>query len=187
MKLLMLISGGIDSSVAAYMISENFDTDFIFFNTSGKGALDKVAACIRQINFKRGIKKKAKLYVVPYEMPKSSPSLACIVSKRMMYRISERIGNDCRALATGESLGHVANIFCLDEAAERVVLRPLLGFDKAEIMKIAEEIGMHEISKQRKGAAPNACRIEEVWEAEKSIDMEKIASNAAKNMLTVSV
>jgi thiamine biosynthesis protein ThiI len=77
----------------------------------------------------------------------------CILCKRMMYRVAEAVAKEvgAKGIVTGESLGQVAsqtleNLFVLDNIASMPVYRPLIGFDKVEVEKIAREIGTFELS-----------------------------------------
>ncbi len=84
-----------------------------------------------------------------------------VLSKRLMYKIAERIAKKerCSFLITGENLAQVSsqtldNLVVINKAVKIPVLRPLLGFDKNDIIKVAEEIGTFEISK-----GPEVCDL----------------------------
>jgi thiamine biosynthesis protein ThiI len=134
-----------------------------------------------------------KLYIVKYgknleEITKGAPRrLTCILCKRLMYRVAERIADEVGAegLVTGEAIGEQAsqtlrNLRILDEAAERYpVHRPLLSFDKAETERLARKIGTYEVSaKSAKGceAVPykpaTKAKLEEVLKAEDGLKIE---------------
>jgi thiamine biosynthesis protein ThiI len=76
-----------------------------------------------------------------------------IIMRRFMMRISERVAKElsCQALVTGESIGQVASqtmngLVCTDESIDMLALRPLIGFDKIEIIEYAEKIGTYQTS-----------------------------------------
>ena len=109
------------------------------------------------------------MYVVPFgdrqrEISLVVPqSLRVIMYRRVMFAVAERIAQveGAKALVTGESLGQVAsqtldNIAVVNEMVSMPVLRPLIGSDKQEIMRRAEQIGTHEISSQD---APDCCTL----------------------------
>ena len=173
-KVLILISGGIDSPVAACkLIKAGYDISLIHFynqtNTSQgvKEKIEKLAEVLKahevdlhQHSFgKAKTQKKIKLYIIPFqdvqmEIIKQVPAkYRMLVYRRFMYRIAEQIAkkNKIKFLATGDSLAQVAsqtldNMRAISMATKLEILRPLLGFDKQEIMTIAKEIGTYEIS-----------------------------------------
>jgi thiamine biosynthesis protein ThiI len=84
---------------------------------------------------------------------KKLESYTCILCKRRMYKIAERIAKDegAKGIVTGESLGQVAsqtldNLMVLDEACNLPIYRPLIGFDKIEVEELAKKIGTYEAS-----------------------------------------
>jgi thiamine biosynthesis protein ThiI len=179
-KLLCLISGGIDSPVAAYLMSKKHDVDYVFFYNDymDKKEIETVKKCIKKIN-------NSKLHLIDNTdilkeiVEKTESNLRCILCKRFMMRMAESIdGYD--ALVTGDSLSQVAsqtldNLILEDSAIEKPILRPLIGFDKSDIMKIADEIGTLKISEKHKGCslAPKKPRtkgrLSEIEEEEKKI------------------
>ncbi len=159
-KVLVLISGGIDSPVAACkLIKAGYEISLVHFynqtNTSQgvKEKIEKLAEILR------AYQKKIKLYIVPFqelqmEIIKQVPAkYRMLVYRRFMYRIAEQIAkkNKIKFLATGDSLAQVAsqtldNMRSIGIATKMEILRPLLGFDKQEIMTIAKQIGTYETS-----------------------------------------
>lgn len=148
------------------------------------------------------------MYVVPHGenlqvfIQKAPQKLTCILCKRMMYRIAERIAEieNTEGVVTGEAIGEQAsqtltNLRVLDEAAKSYPIhRPLLGFDKTETEAIARKIGTFEISTRKaKGctAAPDQpstrARLELVKEAEAKLDIEGMVEESMKaaKVLTV--
>lgn len=159
-RVLCLMSGGIDSPVAAFqMIRRGCRADFVFFENSefmGRAAGFKVrrlAAILDRYQLHH------KLRIVPFGEIQSSIRDCCeerhrvIIYRRFMYRISERLMGDyrCLGLVTGESLGQVAsqtleNLAATQAVVRACVYRPLIGMDKLDIMKLARRLGTYETS-----------------------------------------
>ncbi|MFQ6106339.1 MAG: tRNA sulfurtransferase [Thermoplasmata archaeon] len=161
MKLLSLISGGIDSPVAAYLMLRRGDTCLaLHFDNrpfTDEGQLEKAKDLVRRLE--KLANKDIPLYVIPHGTAQiqfarhAIRKFGCVFCRRMMLRVGERIAlsEGCEALVTGESLGQVAsqtlsNIAVEEDAVDIPVLRPLIGFDKVEIERIAREIGTYEVS-----------------------------------------
>jgi len=159
-KVICLLSGGIDSPVAAYrMMKRGARLIFIHFHShpflsraSQEKARD-LARLLTQYQY------HSRLYLVPFgelqrEVVLSAPiSLRVILYRRLMIRIADAVAghNQAQALVTGESLGQVAsqtleNISVIQEATCLPVLRPLIGMDKEEIIQQAKQIGTYETS-----------------------------------------
>jgi len=202
-KALSLISGGIDSPVASYlMLKKGYTLDFIFFYNKPYASVKEreiVIACVKQLKEEFGWKKKSKLYIIQHgdtlkAVIKNCPrNLQCILCRRMMFRIAEKIAkrNRCSALVTGENLAQVAsqtlhNLVVVSSAVKIEILRPLLCYDKTETTKIAEKIGTYQFSKFHKccGMLPlsprTKGRVEEALRAEKNLDINKLVKNAMK-------
>jgi len=158
--LICLLSGGIDSPVAANMMQKrgapiiyvNFDS----YPSTPKENQEKVKDLVKVLN---QYQFESKLYIVPFldiqkEILKVVPvDYRVIFYRRMMYRIAEKIAQkeNVLGLVTGESLGQVAsqtveNIRAVDEVVNLPVMRPLIGLNKDEITIIAREIKTYEIS-----------------------------------------
>jgi len=159
-KILTMISGGIDSPVACYLLMKRGITvQAIHFAsppyTSGL-VIEKIKDLCRVLNH---YQPEIKLYIVPFTKLQEAiykncdESYAITIMRRMMYRISEGIArrHRCLALANGESIGQVASqtlnsIQVINEVVKFPVIRPLAVFDKSEIIKLARNIGTFEIS-----------------------------------------
>ena len=159
-RALNMLSGGIDSPVAAYrMARRGLALDHIHFAsppyTSERAKL-KVKALAQRTAVYTG---SCNLFVVPYTKPQeyirdNAPAmLFTVLMRRSMMRIANQIARrqGCEALITGESLAQVASqtvqaIRCTDAAQELPVLRPLIGMDKTEIIETARRIGTFETS-----------------------------------------
>jgi len=204
-KLVCLLSGGIDSPVACWLVMKRgapitpiyFDNYPFTDETTLKRAV-KVAEKLAEW----AIGYPMKLYIVPHgpnliEIREKCPErLTCILCKRMMYRMAEEIARKEKAegIVTGESIGEQAsqtlwNLKVLDEAAKQYpVYRPLIGFDKVETERIAKKIGTYEISIQKaKGceAVPKRpatrASLKNVIKAEKALDIESMVRSSIKN------
>ena len=159
-RVCVLLSGGIDSPVAAYrMLQRGCRAWFVHFHgapfltkASAEKASD-LAEILTEYQY------DSKLYFVPFgEIQRqvvlsAPPPLRVILYRRLMIRIAEAIGgrHQAQALVTGESLAQVAsqtlsNIGVIQEAATLPIFRPLIGMDKNEISAQAERIGTYEIS-----------------------------------------
>lgn len=159
-KAVILMSGGIDSPVAAYMMAKRgvrlTAVHFASPPYTSERAEDKVFALIKKLE---GYCGRVNMITVPFTGIQEAIKRSCpeefftIIMRRMMMRISERIAKreDCMALVTGESLGQVASqtmsaIACTDMVCSMPVFRPLIGMDKDEIIKISRKIDTFETS-----------------------------------------
>lgn len=159
---MLLLSGGIDSPVAGYMMAKRgLKVSAVHFAsppyTSERAQLKVETLCTKIAPWLG----RTRLYIVPFtaiqeRMRERCPEdLFTVVMRRYMMRIAERIAkkNDCGALVTGESVGQVASqtlgaLACTDVASLLPVLRPVIGMDKEEIIAIARKIDTFETSIQ---------------------------------------
>jgi len=206
---LVLLSGGIDSPVAAWqMMKRGMKTSFIHFYSylnHEKEALEKVKKIASILN---GYQNKSILYLVPFkEIQKSileqETKDCCLICKRTMLKIALEIAQKqhINALITGDSLGQVAsqtieNMGVIDQAANVSVLRPLIGFDKEETIKKAKEIGTYDISVIPTGFycqmfLPKHPRtkgnLKQVEKTEQGLINENMISAAIRNSETVKI
>ena len=157
-RALCLISGGLDSPVAAWqMMKRGLKIVFIHFYAyvgDENKALEKIEKIASTLNQYQA---KSRLYLIPFkriqERILKDNRYCCLCCKRLMFKIAEKIAQEenCQALVTGDNLGQVAsqtieNISVIGKAVNLPVLRPLIGFDKQEIIEIAEEIGTYDLS-----------------------------------------
>ncbi len=161
-KAVCLISGGIDSAVAMYLMLER-GVEVVALHMDNRPFTDdeqveKVWALVSHILRMHSI--KPELLIVPHGSifqaeiaRRCARGLQCVLCKRMMYRVASAVAKECgaQAIITGESLGQVAsqtlqNLAVEEEVAEIPVVRPLIGLDKMEIIDMAKEIGTYEIS-----------------------------------------
>ncbi len=159
-KAAILISGGIDSPVAAYMMAKRgIRLTAVHFASppyTSRRAEEKVVRLLQKVSRYAG---PMTMYTVPFTKIQEKIKNDCpeelftIIMRRLMMEMSEKIAlkNDCSALITGESLGQVASqtigaLGCTDEATDMVVFRPLIGMDKQEIIDISYKIDTYETS-----------------------------------------
>lgn len=159
-KAAILISGGIDSPVAGYMMAkrglELCGVHFASPPYTSERAKQKVIALMEKMAEYCG---RMKLFVVPFTeiqeqiRDKCPEELFTIIMRRFMMRIADQVARkqDCGALITGESVGQVASqtvkaIACTDIVTDLPVFRPVIGMDKREIIAIANEIDTFETS-----------------------------------------
>lgn len=209
-RAMVLLSGGLDSPVAAYYgLKRGLNVKFVHFHSipyTSKASLDKVSQLAQALKEYKAV---GKIFSVPFANAQKEIMLNCpeslriILYRRTMLRIARAIAkkNKAQALITGDSLGQVAsqtleNLSVVGQASEMLLLRPLIGLDKEEIMQKAREIGTYEISilphddcctrlMPKKPALRS--NLEEVLAAEKNLDIEKIISEAIKNTEIISV
>ena len=161
-KVVTLLSSGFDSPVATWMVGRRGAVCVpVHFSGRPMTADTSEYLCQDIINAMAPSGMVGRLYVVPFgqkqrEISLCVPqSLRIITYRRVMFAVAERIARmeGAKALVTGESLGQVAsqtleNISVVNEMVSMPVLRPLIGSDKQEIMRRAEEIGTYDISAQ---------------------------------------
>ena len=159
-KAAILISGGLDSPVAAWMMAKRgVELTAIHFASppyTSERAHEKVVALLKKVGEYAG---RMDMITVPFteiqeQIRDNCPEeLATVIMRRFMMRAAERSAREreCSALITGESLGQVASqtiqaIACTDAAANMPVFRPLIGSDKSEIVTLAHRIDTYDIS-----------------------------------------
>ena len=204
-KAICLLSSGIDSPVATWRIARRGAT-CIGVHFSGRpetsATSEYLVQDIAEVLERTGC--FARLYIVPigtYQREISAlapPELRVILYRRLMFRIAARIANreGAKALVTGESLGQVAsqtmdNMLVVNQSVSIPIYRPLVGFDKIEIINEAQKLGTFEISSQD---APDCCtlfmprnpethaKLPKVLAAEESLPMDDWAQEALDNV-----
>lgn len=203
-KVALLVSGGIDSPVAGWMMAkrglELIGIHFAAPPYTSQRAEEKVKMLVKKVSAYSG---RVKLFVVPFtefqeQIKDNCPEeLFTLIMRRAMMRIAEKIAirEDCPALVTGESVGQVASqtlyaLGCTDNAVNIPVFRPCIGMDKDEIITIARKIDTFETSilpyedcctvftPRHPRTRPQLKYIEL---AEKELDYEKLIDEAVEN------
>ena len=159
-KAMLLLSGGIDSPVAGYMVAKRgVQIEATYFHAppyTSERAKEKVIDLARIVTQYSG---PINLHVVNftdiqlYIYEKCPHDELTIIMRRYMMKIAEHFAkeSDCLGLVTGESIGQVASqtmhsLLVTNAVCELPVIRPLIGFDKQEIIDISEKIGTYETS-----------------------------------------
>ncbi|WP_407431750.1 tRNA uracil 4-sulfurtransferase ThiI [Methanobrevibacter sp.] len=162
-KVVCLVSSGIDSPVAAYlMMKRGCEVIALYCDNdpfTSQMALENYNKLVDQLqNYAAGVPIKKRIVKYGDYLQKAKDDapekMTCVLCKSGMYKIAEKLANKMGALAIvdGSSVGQVAsqtlnNILATRYGVDMPILSPLIGLDKAEITKIAEEIGTFEISK----------------------------------------
>jgi thiamine biosynthesis protein ThiI len=159
-KVMCLISGGIDSPVAAArVIRRGCRAHFVHFHSHpilSRASQDKARTLVAKLTEHQ---LRSRLYLVPFGPVQQKvviavpPPLRVVIYRRLMMRIAEKLAwkTNAHALVTGDSIGQVAsqtiaNLAVVDAVATMPVLRPLIGFDKEEITAEAQRLGTYETS-----------------------------------------
>jgi thiamine biosynthesis protein ThiI len=159
-RALVLLSGGLDSPVAAYrMMKRGLRCDFVHFSGrpfTGPESVYKAYALAGRLDRFQG---DSRLFVVSFGTAQrrlataGAGRLQVLSQRRLMVKVASALGRreGAEALVTGDSLGQVAsqtlpNLAVVEEAAELPLLRPLIDRDKQEIVEIAKQLGTYEIS-----------------------------------------
>ena len=210
-KVATLLSGGIDSPVATYLASKRgLEIEAVHFHSfpfTSEKSMQKVEQLAKIVSLYTGSIKIHMVNLLPVQKEiaeKCPEELMTILSRRFMMRIAERIANQtgCGALVTGESIGQVASqtieglTATNDVVRTMPVIRPLISFDKEDIIKIARNIETFETSiipeedcctvflPKRPATKP---KLEKIYKAEEALDIEKLVSEAIENSTVVDV
>ncbi len=166
---LSLMSGGFDSGVASYqMIRKGARTHFLFFNLGGAAHEIGVKQASHYLWSQYSSTHKVKFITVDFEpvvaeiLENIEDSQMGVVLKRMMMRAGSKVAEklNIAALVTGESIGQVssqtlANLSVIDRVTDTLILRPLIQYDKQDIIDIARAIGTSEMAE----AMPEYCGV----------------------------
>lgn len=205
MKFVSLLSSGIDSPVATYLISKKVD-EMILVHADGRPFTDD-----REIeNFKKLVRhlKQAmscnvKTYIVPHGealgvfKQNCNIRFTCVFCKRILLYYAKKIAEreNADAIVMGDSLGQVAsqtlqNICTIQQAIDIPVLRPLIGLDKEDVIKISKEIGAYDLSIAPSDgctAVPEKpatmAKIEQILDEEAKININELVKNAIENVI----
>ena len=202
-KAMLLLSGGIDSPVAGYMIAKRgVKIEAVYFHAppyTSERAKKKVVDLAKKVAVYSG---ELRLHVINFTEIQMAIYEKCphdeltIIMRRYMMKIAEKLAvhQKCSALITGESVGQVASqtiyaLGCTDQATALPVFRPCIGMDKDEIIKISREIDTFETSilpyedcctvftPKHPKTRP---QIEDILKAEEALDSEALIERAVK-------
>ena len=205
-----LLSGGIDSPVSSYMIAKRgVQLELLHFASppyTSQQAREKVLQLARELTVWCG---RLTVHIVPFTEIQEEIRRKCpedhftLIMRRFMMRLADRLAHElcCKALVTGESLGQVASqtiqALCVsDDVATMPVLRPLIGMDKEEIVRIARHIGTFDTSilpyedcctvftPRHPKTKPH---VEEVREMEQALDVAGLVRRAMENRYIVKI
>ncbi len=200
-KVVTMLSGGIDSPVAAFLMQkrgcEVFPVYFHGFPFTSDMVKQKILKLTEKLT---AFQPEIKLSIVNFtpvlkELRKKSPDkLIIILMRRFMVRVAEKLAEKykCKAVVTGDNLGQVAsqtldNLQCITDASTNLILRPLLGYDKQEIITLARRIDTYDISIE---PYEDCCslfvpkfpeiygKLDEVREAEQVFDIEELVNKS---------
>lgn len=208
MKLVSLVSNGIDSPVATYLLSKKTNEIIIIHvdNTPfQKADLEGFTKIVKKLD--KQISSKTKVYTVPNGenidifKQKCEQRYTCIFCKRMMLRLGEKIAlkETASAIIMGDSLGQVAsqtlqNLKVIDQATRTPVLRPLIGWDKTEIIDLSKKIGTYSLSTSSASkckAVPvkpaTKAKLKDILNEERKINVEFLVEQSLKKskLLTI--
>ena len=196
-----LLSGGIDSPVSSYMIAKRgVQLELLHFASppyTSEQAREKVLQLAQELTVWCG---RLTVHVVPFTEIQEEIRRKCpedhftLIMRRFMMRLGDRLAHElaCKAIVTGESLGQVASqtiqaLVVSDDVATLPVLRPLIGMDKEEIVRIARHVGTFDTSilpyedcctvftPRHPKTKPN---LEEVREYEAALDIDALCDRA---------
>lgn len=209
-KAMMMMSGGIDSPVAAYlMMKRGVLCELIHFAAppyTSEAVLDKIQDLAKKLN---RYQETIRIHVVPFTdlqvaiYEHVDESYAITLMRRMMYRIADRLAKrrKCLAIANGESIGQVASqtlasMFVINHVTTTPVIRPLATMDKTDIISIARKIDTFDISIRpyedcctifEPKNPKTAPKLEDVEELEKTFDFEPYIEQCVRNVEVIIV
>ena len=196
-----LLSGGIDSPVSSYMVAKRgVQLEMIHFASppyTSELAREKVLKLAQELTPWCG---RLAVFIIPFTEIQEEIRRKCpedhftLIMRRFMMRLGDRLAHElaCKAIVTGESLGQVASqtiqaLVVSDDVATLPVLRPLIGMDKEEIVRIARHVGTFDTSilpyedcctvftPRHPKTKPN---LEEVREYEAALDIDALCDKA---------
>lgn len=206
-RVLHLFSGGIDSPVAAWLLMKRGTlVDYVHFyavHDANEARQSKVGELIK---FLTHFSYKSRAFYIPFHIfhlvaaSQLDPRFETVIFRRFMVRIAERLAKTYgyQAISTGESLAQVAsqtmqNMISIAHGIQFQILRPLLTYDKEEIINLAKRIGTYEISLKE---CKDACSLisphpktnvtpEEILDAEQRINIDKLIDRTLNETIVI--
>lgn len=204
-RILMMLSGGIDSPVATYLLMKRgVEVSCVHFSSppyTNQGVIIKLKDILEKLNL---YQEKINLYIVPFtkiqeKIYEISPEgYPITIMRRVMYRLASKLANKLHivALASGESIGQVASqtlesLRAINEVTNLPIIRPLSTYDKIQIIDISKKIETYDISIR---PYEDCCTIftnknpktkphlEECREIEEKFDFEPLLDEAIENI-----
>ena len=202
---MLMLSGGIDSPVAGYLMAKRgVELSCVYYHShpyTSERAKDKVKELAKILS---QYTERINLYIVPFTdiqmeiIDKCREDELTIIMRRFMMRVACRLADkyNIDSVCTGESIGQVASqtmdgLIVSNDCADRPAFRPLIATDKTDIMEIAREIGTYETSILPyedcctifvpKHPKTNP-KLEPIRKQEEKLDVEQLVENAINNM-----
>lgn len=209
-KIMHMLSGGIDSPVAAYLLMKRgISIECIHYSSppyTNIGVIDKLKDLLHKLNKYQA---SIRLNIVPFTRLQEEiyahcdESYAITIMRRMMYRLASEVAKrrNCKAISNGESVGQVASqtlesMYTINEVTNMPVIRPVVCLDKEEIINIARRIDTFEISIR---PYEDCCTIfapknpktrpslEKSKELENTFDFESLIKDALNNIEVIHI
>ena len=203
-KFISLLSGGLDSPIASLlMIEKGFRPIFISFLTSDDIDQSMRQKVLKLIEFLKKItKEKIKIYLINHDPNLNlfkqvcERKLTCILCKRLMIRIAKQIAREegTNIIVTGDILGEQAsqtldNLYSYNNIIQDfILLRPLIGCDKQEVININKQIGLYQTSSEASAGCQfnpqypeTHAKLFEVEESELKVNITDLVENSIRN------
>jgi len=203
-KFISLLSGGLDSPIAAYlMIKRGFTPVFLSFLTSDDYEYSMKKKVIKIVKIlSKFTKDEVKIYFINHDNNLDvfkefcDRKLTCVLCKRLMLRLAKKLGKlvQTNIIVTGDILGEQAsqtldNLFAYNNIISGcVMLRPLIGCDKQEVIDFNKQIGTYKASSETSAGCnfnpqypETHAKLDEVLNSEKKVDIEELIVKSIKN------
>ncbi len=203
-KFISLLSGGLDSPIAAYlMLKRGFTPTFLSFLTSDDYEDSMKIKVIKIVKIlSRFTNDELKIYFINHDNNLDAfkefcdRKLTCVLCKRLMLRIAKKLGelNQTNIIVTGDILGEQAsqtldNLYAYNNIISGcVMLRPLIGCDKQEVIDLNKKIGSYNASSEPSAGCnfnpqypETHAKLGEVLNSEKKVNIEELIMNSIKN------
>ena len=199
-----MLSGGLDSPIAVYlMIQRGFDPICLSFLTSDDeehSMKNKIVAILQILT--KFTKRKIKIYFINHDQnlgtfkQKGERKLTCVLCKRLMIRIAKEFSKreNTNIIVTGDILGEQAsqtldNLHAYNQIlGDNIILRPLIGFNKEDVIKLDKKIGLYDLISQKSAGCTfypqfpeTHAKLHEVLNSESRFEISEIINHSLKN------